>query len=448
MTRKARLAIRGKRVVLPEKMAPAAIHVSDGVITKVSDYDDVPAGCALRDAGELTVLPGLVDTHVHINEPGRTEWEGFDSATRAAAAGGVTSLVDMPLNSIPATTTAAGWDAKFEASKGRIWVDTGFHGGVVPGNSGELIELSRRGARGFKCFLIDSGVPEFPAVDEGDLRQALPILKETGLPLLAHAESPRWVTAKPPLGSDSLDYQIYLESRPAKAESEAIGLLIRLCREFAVPTHIVHLSAAEALPLIADARREGLPLTVETCPHYLHFCAEQVPRGATEFKCAPPIRSAANRKALWEALEQGLIDLIASDHSPCEPRMKTDAGGDFFTAWGGIASLQLTLAAVWTEARRRGFDEGDVARWMSSEPAKLAGLDRRKGAIRVGCDADLLFWNSRREHVVTGSALYHRHKTTPYLGQRLMGTVEETFLRGDSVYRAGEWAEQPFGQVL
>jgi allantoinase len=438
--------LRGRRIVarnLPGGIGPAAIHIENGKIAAVGGYEDVPAGRAVIETGERVVLPGIVDTHVHINEPGRADWEGFASATRAAAAGGITTLVDMPLNSIPPTTSLAHLRAKIEAAAGQLYADVAFWGGVVPGNAAELPALAAAGVCGFKCFLVPSGVEEFPAVGEPELRAAL----DRGLPLLVHAELPgpiaeaaaRYENSRAPLAREA--YAWWLAARPAAAETAAIALVLRVAQEAgargAEPAgrlHIVHLSSAEALPALARAKEQGLAVTVETCPHYLTFAAEEIPDGATEFKCAPPIRSRANRERLWQGLSAGLIELIASDHSPCPAEMKRRGEGDFAAAWGGIASVELSLAAVWTEARRRGYTPPNLARWMSARPAELAGLAGRKGAIAPGCDADLVVWDAEREFEVKPEELHHRHKLTPYAGRRLAGVVEATYLRGVKIY--------------
>lgn len=426
------LVIRSRRVVLPGGMSPATIHCEAGRIRRVGAYDEpLPASVLTRDRGGFIVMPGLVDTHVHVNEPGRTEWEGFATATAAAAAGGITTIVDMPLNSIPATTTVAALETKHASAQGRVLVDVGFWGGVVPGNRRELNALCDAGVCGFKCFLVPSGVDEFQAVDEHDLRAAMPVLASRGVPLLVHAESPAALAAVTS-GSHPERYESWLSSRPAAAEVEAIAMVIALCREFGTRVHIVHLSAAEALPMLEAARRDGLPLTVETCPHYLSFCAEEIRDGHTMFKCAPPIRGRANREALWRGLSDGVIDLIAADHSPCPPSMKRD--GDFFAAWGGIAALELSLAAVWTGAAAHGHAVTDVVRWLSAAPAALAGLAHRKGAIAEGFDADLVVWDPDETFIVDPVRLRQRHKRTPYAGLLLKGAVHETYVRGRLVY--------------
>ena len=446
----AELIVRGRRVITAAGVQPAAIHIQGGKIAALTSYDDVPSDVAVFEAGESVVMPGAVDTHVHINEPGRTEWEGFETATRAAAAGGVTTLIEMPLNSIPATTTRAALDAKLAAAQDRCWVDVGFWGGVVPGSATELRPLYKAGAFGFKCFLVPSGVPEFEPVTEVDLRAALPELASLGAVLLAHAELPGPIEAAAAgaRNADQRRYATWLGSRPREAENEAIALLIRLSREFGARVHIVHLSSSDALPRLRRAKEEGLPITVETCHHYLTFAAEEIADGATEFKCAPPIRERENREKLWEALGDGLIDFVATDHSPCPPAMKGVETGEFLGAWGGIASLQLSLAALWTEARRRGIGVERMAEWLCGGPARLAGLDKRKGKIAVGYDADLAVWDPEAEFTVQAEDLHHRHKLTPYRGRSLYGRVEATFLRGEKVYERGRFGDRPRGEIL
>ena len=424
------LVIRGRRVVTPEGVRPASVHVAEGRIVRIGAWEEAPPDLSAVDAGESIVMPGLVDTHVHINEPGRTEWEGFETGTRAAAAGGVTTILDMPLNSIPATTTVEALDAKRKATRGKSVVNVEFIGGVVPGNAGELEGLRDAGVRAFKCFLSPSGVDEFPAVSERDLREAFPVLARLGLPLMVHAEDPACLL--PGRGS-SRKYGDYLMTRPVAAERAAIMLLTRLMARTPTPVHIVHLSSASSLDVVRTARARGLPLTVETCPHYLTFAAEEIPEGGTEYKCAPPIRDIAARDALWDALIEGDIDLIASDHSPCPPEMK-DTEGDFFSAWGGIASLQLSLSAVWTGARARGSKPERVAQWMSAAPARLAGLQDRKGALAPGYDADIVVWDPDARFVVDAARLLHRHKVTPYAGRELFGQVSATYVGGQRIF--------------
>ncbi len=422
------LIIRSQRVVTPEGVRAASIHVSDGRIARVGAWDDIPTDARLHDYGDSIVMPGLVDTHVHVDDPGRAEWEGFETATKAAAAGGITMILDMPLNSMPPTTTIAGLDAKRKAARGKTSVNVEFIGGVIPGNAADLEPLAREGVRAFKCFLSPSGVDEFPNVTEADLRLAFPILEKLGLPLMVHAEDPALLRA----GKPSRLYSDYLASRPVEAEHSAIELMVRLMEWCPARVHIVHLSSATSLDIIRRAKDKGLPITVETCPHYLTFAAEEIPNGATEYKCAPPIRGAAERDALWSALIAGDIDLVASDHSPCPPMMK-NTDGDFFSAWGGISSLQLSLAAVWTGARERGMMPEVIAKWMSSAPAKLAGLDGKKAAIKEGYDADIVVWNPDEIDWAAPHLTFHRHHLTPYANQTLYGRVETTYVGGEPV---------------
>lgn len=443
--------LRSQRVVTPHSTGSAAVHVRDGIIASVTDYDNIEDELFVVDTGSSVVMPGLVDTHVHMNDPGRSLWEGVDSGTRAAAAGGVTTVLDMPLNSIPATTTLRARNAKANAAFGKCRVDVGLIGGVVPGNTGELEALYDAGVFAFKCFLVPSGVDEFPCVSEDDLREAMPELARLGAVLMVHAELPQPIEAalaRLDASADSRRYATYLATRPPEAEIEAIAMVVALAREFSTHVHIVHLSAADAVPLIERAREDGVPVSAESCPHYLRFGAEDVPDGATDYKCAPPIRSHRNRDALWDAVERGVIEMIVSDHSPCPPEMKLPNSGDFLGAWGGIASLQLGLSVVWTEARRRGYTVRDVARWMSRRPARLAGLSRRKGAIAPGYDADFVVWDPDSQFTVRAAELQHRHKTTPYAGARLHGIVEETWLRGKKIYDHGEFARDPAGRLL
>ena len=443
--------IRGRRVATPRGVGAATVRIRGGRVIGVGSFDEAAGvGEVVEVEDRFVVMAGLVDSHVHVNEPGRTEWEGFETATRAAAAGGVTTIVDMPLNSIPPTTTAANLGAKMAAAEGKCHVDVGFWGGVVPGNVAELRALHGAGVVGFKCFLIDSGVEEFPHVGEENLREALGELASMGATLIAHAEVPGPVErASAHAAGDPRSYETFLSSRPRAAEDEAVALLVRLCRETGARVHVVHHSSADALPLLRAAKEEGLPLTAETCPHYLSFAAEEIPEGATEFKCCPPVRERENREKLWEALGSGVLDMIVSDHSPCPAALKLREEGDFMRAWGGIASLQLRLPAVWTEARRRGFGVEQMARWLCHAPARLAGFDGRKGLIGEGFDADFVVWDPEAEFRVEPSIIRHRHKLTPYLGRRLAGVVEATYLRGEKIYERGRDADgSPSGRLL
>jgi allantoinase len=437
------LIIRGQTVVSADAIGPASIHVRGEKIVAVRPFEDVLKDCEIVEAdADAIVMPGLVDTHVHINSPGRTEWEGFRTATRAAAAGGVTTLIDMPLNSIPPTTTLAGFRTKLETAKDDCFVDVGFWGGVVPGNTAELAPMFAAGVVGFKCFLVPSGVDEFPHVTEGDLRVAMPELTRIGAMLIVHAELPG---PSSPVGDT--DYEAFLRSRPRSMEDEAIELMIRLSREFGTRVHIVHLSSSGALPMLREARAAGVKITAETCPHYLHFAAETIPERATEFKCCPPIRESENREKLWQGLADGTIDMVVSDHSPCPASMKLRDTGDFMAAWGGIASLQLRLPVTWTEARRRGFSLRDSTNWLCTNPARQVSLDSRKGAIAAGCDADIIIWNATQSFRVDAEELQHRHKLTPYQGESLSGVIEKTFLRGKKIYDGHEKAQEAQNQL-
>ena len=423
--------LSSKRVLIDGRLEPATVHFENGKITRIERGGQTPR---LSDV----IMPGLVDSHVHVNEPGRTEWEGFETATRAAAAGGITTIVDMPLNSIPPTTTVDALYEKAHAMAGKLRVDVGLWGGVIPGNLHELRVMLAEGALGFKCFLVHSGVEEFPNVDERQLRGAARELAGTGAPLLVHAELGEHL--REPHG-DPHRYATYLGTRPRAAEDAAIELLSRVAEETGAWIHVVHLSSASALEIIRKSRAK---LTAETTPHYLHFEAERVPDGRAEFKCAPPIRERENRERLWRGLEEGVIGLVVSDHSPCTPHLK---GDDFVKAWGGIASVQFVLPVVWTEAEKRGHSVEEVARWICEGPARLAGL-RNKGSIAVGNDADFVVWSPEESFVVGESMIEHRHKLTPYAGETLRGTVKQTWLRGELIYESGRHIGDARGEWL
>lgn len=454
------LALCSTFIITPEGKKDGAVLIQNGIITGVVSRADVPSPFVIEDVGDNIIMPGLVDSHVHINEPGRTEWEGFATATNAAAAGGITTLVDMPLNSSPVTTSVAALEEKKIASQGKLRVDCGFYGGIipenvdcgfyggiVPENAAEILPLARAGVMGFKAFLVHSGIDDFPNATEADLRAAMPLIAEAGLPLLVHAELIRPETAREYTGNPH-SYRDYLDSRPDVWELDAIAMMIRLCREYSCRTHIVHVSSALSLTMLAEARAEGLPITTETCPQYLFFAAEDIPNSDTRFKCAPPIRDRQNREQLWEGLRKGILDMIVSDHSPCTPDLKLLAEGNFQKAWGGISSLQFGLPIVWTQAQKRGFSPIDVARWMSTKPAELLGLSATKGAIATGYDADIVVWNPEATVVVNSAMTQHRHKITPYEEQTLLGAVERTYLRGALVFERGTFAGEPHGRVL
>lgn len=425
------LAIRARRAITPDGLRPVTVAVRAGRIVALAGFADNLEAARLEELADSEVLlPGLVDTHVHVNEPGRTDWEGFATATRAAAAGGVTTLIDMPLNSVPSTTTTGALRLKRAAARRGSWADVGFWGGAVPGNLAALAGLQASGVFGFKAFLVDSGVPEFGALDPMRLDAALAELARLDALLIVHAEDAGVIAVAPAPAGRS--YAGFLASRPAAAEDTAITGLLQAARRHGARVHILHLASASALPAIAAARSDGVAVSAETCPHYLTFCAEEVPEGATEYKCCPPIRDAANRDGLWRGLADGLIDAVVSDHSPCPPALKERATGDFGTAWGGISSLQIGLPAVWTQARRRGHDLVDVVRWMAAGPAAMAGV-AGKGAIAPGYDADLVAFDDTASFTVDPSRLHHRHPVTPYAGRTLTGVVRSTWLRGEPV---------------
>ncbi|WP_405691321.1 allantoinase AllB [Streptomyces sp. NBC_01185] len=437
-----KLVLRSTRVVTPEGTRAASVLVAGGEIEAVLPYEsEVPAGARVEDFGDDVLLPGLVDTHVHVNDPGRAEWEGFWTATRAAAAGGITTLLDMPLNSLPPTTTVGNLRVKQEVAAPKAHVDTGFWGGALPSNVKDLRPLFEAGVFGFKCFLSPSGVEEFPELDQEQLARSMAEIAGFGGLLIVHAEDPHHLAAAPQRSGER--YADFLASRPRDAENTAIGNLIAHARRLNARVHVLHLSSSDALPLIAAAKAEGVRVSVESCPHFLTLTAEEVPDGATEFKCCPPIREAANQDALWAGLADGTIDCIVSDHSPCTTDLKTP---DFASAWGGISSLQLGLPAVWTEARRRGHGLEDVVRWMSAGPAELAGLSR-KGAIEVGRDADFAVLAPEETFTVDPAGLFHRNQVTAYAGRTLHGVVRSTWLRGTRIAADGVLTE-PTGRLL
>jgi allantoinase len=430
--------IEARRVVTADEVLAARVGIRDGIIAAVLPPDmELPAARTVTLPDDVVLLPGLVDTHVHVNEPGRTDWEGFATATAAAAAGGTTTILDMPLNSLPPTVDPDALAAKRAAAEGRVRVDVGFWGGAVPANLGRLADLLEAGAYGVKCFLLDSGVPEFPPLDPDRLRAALAELSTVDGLLIAHCEDPSTVRAAPP----GRDYRGFLASRPPEAETRAVAGLIEAARDTGGRVHVVHVSAAEVLPLLRDAVADGVRITAETCPHYLVLAAEEVPAGATQFKCCPPIRAAANRDALWAGLADGTLHCVVSDHSPCPMDLKRLDTGDFAAAWGGISSLQLSLPVVWTAAAARGRSLVDVALWMAERPAALAGLDS-KGSIALGYDADLVAFAPDEEFTVDLHTLRHRHPVGPYGGRRLRGVVRQTWLRGEPV------GDEPRGRLL
>ena len=444
-----RFAIRSTRVVTPSGERPATIIIDGGVIAEVAEHSASPDDLEVRDFSDLVISPGVIDIHVHINEPGRTEWEGFETATAAAAAGGVTTLVDMPLNSSPVTTNVTALEVKRSAVKGKCRVDVGFYGGVVPDNESDIQPLVEAGVFGLKAFMCDSGLDEFPASGEPELRSALTNLYDSGVPLLVHAE----IIGEAPKPQDDSSFAQFVQSRPDQFEVDAIEMMIRLCEKWHTPVHIVHLATGQALPQILAAKKRGLPITVETSPHYLHFCSEEIEDGATSFKCTPPIRDASNRDELIAAVQSGVIDSIGSDHSPCPPEMKQLDTGNLSKAWGGITSLQLTLSVMSTIAKQQGWSTELLVDRLSKRPAEIIGLSDTKGQIKAGYDADFVVWNPDSTFTVRGTELYHRHDVTPYEGRELSGTIIETYVRGNLVYdfsrcKTERLVGEPAGKIL
>jgi allantoinase len=440
------LVIHAPRAITPDGEIACTIAVRGETIVALEDFGaDLTSDRVLRLAADEVLLPGLVDTHVHVNDPGRTEWEGFVSATRAAAAGGVTTIIDMPLNSLPPTVDVAALEVKRKAASGDCFVDVGFWGGAIPGNVRDLRPLHDEGVFGFKCFLADSGVEEFPRLESREFVEALREVAEFDGLMVVHAEDAHALEHTP--SAAGRHYDGFLASRPRGVENLAIAEAIEAARWTGCRLHILHLSSADALPMIRSARRDGLRLTVEVCPHYLIFSSEEIPDGATQFKCCPPIRESANRDELWAAVADGTIDCIVSDHSPCTPELKRMDVGDFGEAWGGISSLQLGLPAIWTEARKRGHALSDVVRWMSEHPAAQAGL-RRKGAITVGKDADFAVFAPDETMIVDPARLHHKNAVTPYAGRTLTGRVRSTWLRGTDISADVESNGDRHGRLL
>ncbi len=441
-------ALHSSRVLTPKGLRDATVFIKDGIIADIEEGLVERPGFPVEELGKLVLMPGLIDSHVHINEPGRTEWEGFETITRAAVAGGITTLVDMPLNASPVTVDADSFQKKLDSAAGKLYCNTGFWGGLIPGNTDALEELIAKGVLGFKAFLTHSGIDEFPNVSKIDLSEAMPILAKHDLPLLVHAE-----LDEPHEGLNALDksptsYQAYLQSRPKSWEDNAIKMMIGLCKQFECRVHIVHLSSADSLGQIKIARERGLPLTVETCPQYLYFNAEDIPDGMTIYKCAPPIRERANNEKLWKGLKDGLIDFIVTDHSPSTPDLKKIESGNLKEAWGGISSIQFSLPALWTKARKRGLSLRDISMIMSTKIASFIGFGNRKGEIRKGFDADLVAWDPEQRFKVEEHDVHFKHKISPYIGEYLDGVVKKTYVGGKKVFEEGKIIGGPEGKIL
>ncbi len=440
------LAIKSKRILTPNGFFDGYIIVRNGKVFDITD-SKINIDCNIDDFGDLVVMPGIVDCHVHINEPGRTAWEGFETATKAAASGGITTLVDMPLNCSPVTTTQKALKIKLDAVKGKLWVDCGFWGGIIPNNISELEPLLKAGVMGCKVFLIDSGIDEFPNVNENDLREAMPILKKYNVPLLVHAEMES-VVGETNNYNNATSYQAFLDSRPKLLEDNAVNLVIKLCKENNCKTHIVHLSSADSLIAIQEAKNIGLPFSAETCPHYLTFNSEDINDGDTRFKCCPPIREKSNNEKLWNGIKTGIIDFIVSDHSPCTANLKLIETGDIEKAWGGISGLQFSLSLIWTEAKKRNISIEELSKLMSLKTSEFIGLKDSKGKIVKGYDADFVIWNPEKTFIIDESIIQHKNKVTPYLDKELYGVVESTYLRGNKIYENGGFIDQPKGEFL
>ncbi|MEO6732206.1 MAG: allantoinase AllB [Ferruginibacter sp.] len=439
------VVIHSNRVVLPGGTQEAFVVVENGIITDVNT--SLPDGNAyeLIELYDQLLMPGVIDPHVHINEPGRTDWEGFDTATKAAIAGGITTVVDMPLNSSPVTTTVTAFDQKLSAAQNKLHTNVGFWGGIIPGNENEIEGLIERGVLGFKAFLTHSGIDEFPNATEEDLRKAMPLIAKKGLPLLVHCELTDNVQRS---GEEVRSYFNYLGTRPKIWEDNAIEMMIRLCEEFDCRVHIVHLSSADSLEQIQRAKEKGLPITVETGQHYVYFNAEQINDGETQFKCAPPIREKENNDMLWKALQSSIIDLVATDHSPSTPALKELESGDFLKAWGGIASLQFALPVLWTAARQRNIPFDKIVQWLCEHPAKLIGKSSSKGKIEKGYDADLVALSEEKMFYVKEDIIQHKHKITPYLHEQLFGVIEQTYVGGVKVYDSGVIEKLNAGKII
>ncbi len=442
-------AISSRHVFTQGKLQEATIVYNNGVITDIVSAKDIPKNCPHCDYGDLVIMPGLVDTHVHINEPGRTDWEGFNTATKAAAAGGVTTVIDMPLNCIPVTTTLDAVNVKKNCLKNQMWVDIGFHGGVIPHNEHELKGMMKAGINTFKAFMIDSGVDEFPASDTNTLDKAMPILAKGGATLLVHAELDN--SCQQPLIHDKASYDEFLNSRPHKWELDAIALIIRLAQKHDCKVHIVHLSSAKALNLIKVAQDKGIKISAETCPHYLILNSESIPNGDGRFKCCPPIRNHRNQMALWQGLEKGIIDFIVSDHSPCTPALKRLEEQNLWDAWGGISSLQFGLSLIWNYLKINNYSIEYLVKWMCENPAKLVGLENQKGQIKKGFQADFVIWDPNKKHTIDKKEILFKNKMSAYEQHKVFGVIEQTILAGVVIYdknKENNFTHKPNGRYL
>lgn len=440
--------IYSSRILTESGFLDGTILITNGIISKLERGKLLNAPCPIEDLGDLVVMPGLIDSHVHINEPGRTEWEGFETITKAAISGGITSLVDMPLNSSPVTTSVEALNIKLEAAKGKLFCNCGFYGGIVPDNLDKLDALCEAGILGVKAFMTHSGIDDFPNVNESELKEGLRIIQPHGITLLAHAELDTYHEGIEAFEKNPTNYLAYLSSRPREWEDKAIDILIDVCESTGAHVHIVHLSSSNSIEKIMKAREKGLPLTVETCPQYLYFSAEEIPNGNTLFKCAPPIREKENNEKLWGALKDGIIDFIVTDHSPATPALKEIESGNLQKAWGGIASVQFSLPVIWTAAQKRGFTIEDVSKWTSTAVAKFLQIDTTKGKIAKGYDADLVVWNPEEIFTVKKEDIHFRHKVTPYIGEELLGVVKQTYLAGLKVFENGKIDSTPHGKFL
>lgn len=435
-----------KNVLTPEGIKEAYIFIEDGKITDVTDKYSGDFSMSIEDFGDKVIMPGVIDTHVHINEPGRTDWEGFLTATKSAAAGGITTLVDMPLNSSPVTIDRASFEEKLISTKDKIYVNVGFYGGLIHGNAGKMKELIEAGVTGIKAFMIDSGIDEFPFAREEDLREAMEVISKYDIPLLVHAELESPV--KQSKDYDPCSFKSFVEHRPAQWETDAVKLLIKLSEEYSCHVHIVHVAAAESLSLISKAKKDGIKITAETCPHYLYFSTDDIPDNETIYKCTPPIRDKKNQEKLWEGIENGTLDMIVSDHSPCTPDLKEINSCNFEKAWGGISGLQFSLQVVWTEAEKRGITLERVSELMSANPAKLAGLEKTKGKIAIGYDADFAVFSPNKRYKVIEKNIQHKHKVTPYSGAELCGVIESTIVNGCKVFDSGSFSGKKHGEAI